>query len=73
MNCDQGIKCLDHRRKKWDDKLGRFMDIPVHDWSSHGADSFEQFARGFNPAKILQMVKQAQSMHNDDYDNSYVG
>jgi hypothetical protein len=43
----QGVKCLDHYRKEWDDKNGRFKDTPKHDWASHGNDAFEQFARGF--------------------------
>ncbi|WP_286237981.1 terminase [Neptuniibacter halophilus] len=46
-NAAQGIKCLDHYRKEWDDKLGAFKDSPRHDWASHGNDAFEQFARGY--------------------------
>ena len=46
-HCDQGIKCLDHFRKMWDDKLGAYKDRPLHDWASHGNDAFEQMARGF--------------------------
>ncbi|WP_372830990.1 terminase [Pontibacterium sp.] len=46
-NAGQGVKCLDHYRKEWDDKLGVFKDRPRHDWASHGNDAFEQFARGF--------------------------
>lgn len=46
-NCAEGIKCLDHYRKEWDEKMGRFKDTPRHDWASHGNDAFEQFARGF--------------------------
>jgi len=46
--CMDGIKCLDHYRQEWDDKLGTFKrDKPLHDWASHGADSFQQFAMGF--------------------------
>jgi len=44
----QGVKCLDHYRKEWDDKRGNFKDRPRHDWASHGNDAFEQFARGFS-------------------------
>jgi len=43
----QGVKCLDHYRKEFDDKYGRYKDTPRHDWASHGNDAFEQFARGF--------------------------
>lgn len=46
--CSQGIKCLDHFRKQWDDKLGVYKDRPLHDWASHGNDAIEQMARGFS-------------------------
>lgn len=38
--CDKGIKCLENYRKEWDDKLGRYKDMPLHDWASNGADAF---------------------------------
>lgn len=48
--CKEGIKGLDHYRCEWDDKLGAFKrEIPFHDWASHPADSFQQFAMGFKP------------------------
>lgn len=47
QNCSHTIKCLDHYRKEWDEKLGAFKSRPLHDWSSHGAKSFEQFAVGY--------------------------
>jgi len=46
-NCAGLIKCLDHYRKEWDDKMGCFKTKPLHDWSSHGAKAFEQFAVGY--------------------------
>ena len=45
-NCDQGIKCLDNYKKQWDDKLGCFKKLPLHNWASHGYDGFESLARG---------------------------
>lgn len=42
--CDRLIKCLDSYRREWDDKLGRFKDSPLHDWSSHGYKAFETAA-----------------------------
>lgn len=73
-NTTQGVKCLDHRRKDWDEKRGCFRDNPFHDWSSHGSDSFEQFARGFNPDNIMLQLESS-SAHSayDDYDNTFVG
>jgi hypothetical protein len=49
VGCADGIKCLDHYRKKWNPTLGCFRDEPEHDEFSHGYDAFEQFARGFVP------------------------
>ena len=46
--CDQGIKCLENYQFEWDEKMGKFKDTAKHDWSSHGNDAFEQFARGFD-------------------------
>ena len=34
------IECLRNHRKAWDEKRGTFLDSPVHDWTSHGADAF---------------------------------
>lgn len=47
--CSDGIKALDHYQREWDDKLGAFRDRPLHNWASHGAKAFEQFARGHRP------------------------
>lgn len=44
VRCDRVIKCLDSYRKEWNEKLGRFSDQPLHDWSSHGYKSFETAA-----------------------------
>lgn len=48
--CGEGIKALESFRKEWDDKKGTWKDKPLHDWASHGASAFEQFARGFSEA-----------------------
>jgi len=53
-NCAPLIKCLDHYRKEWDEKLGSFKSRPLHDWASHGSKAFEQFAVGY---KARQQVK----------------
>ena len=41
---EQGVKCLEHYRKEWNEKLGTWRDNPLHDWSSHGADAFRYLA-----------------------------
>lgn len=45
--CSRGIECLENYRKKWNERLGAWSDEPVHDWASHGADSFMQLAQGW--------------------------
>lgn len=48
--CDSGeksgLKCLEGYRKEWDEKLGDFKRTPLHNWASHGADSFRTGAVG---------------------------
>lgn len=43
-----GVKALKNYRKEFDEKLNRFKDQPLHDWSSHGADAFRTFAVAFS-------------------------
>ena len=47
--CAEGIKCLDAYQFEWDEKLGRWKDSPLHNWASHGADAWRQFAQGYKP------------------------
>lgn len=42
--CKRGIDCLQNYRRAFNDKLGEFKADPVHDWASHGADSFGELA-----------------------------
>lgn len=43
-----GILCLQNYRREWDEKLGIWKSTPRHDWASHGYDSLETLARGWN-------------------------
>lgn len=45
--CVTGIECLENYRKKWNETLGNWSNEPVHDKYSHGADSYRQFAQGW--------------------------
>lgn len=44
--CAYGIKCLDFYRKKWNDSLKCYYDVPCHDKWSHGADSMRYASIG---------------------------
>jgi hypothetical protein len=37
--CSGAIEAMKSYRREWDDKLGCYRDRPVHDWSSHIADT----------------------------------
>lgn len=45
-NCKRGIECLDFYRKKWNDHLKVYLDTPLHDQYSHGADAMRYAAQG---------------------------
>lgn len=51
-NCKEGIKHLDSYRKRWNKTTARFMDIPVHDIHSEGADAFRQFGQCFSSERL---------------------
>lgn len=45
----RGLDALRLYRRQWNDKLQRFDDAPLHDWTSHGADAFRYLAKGRKP------------------------
>jgi hypothetical protein len=44
--CHRGIECIGNYRREWNDKMGEFKPSPLHDWSSHGADSLRYLVVG---------------------------
>lgn len=42
--CKHGIECLRQYRKTYNQRLGEFTGIPVHNWASHGADAYRGLA-----------------------------
>lgn len=45
--CKEGINHLDSYRRTWNDRLGCYTEVPLHDEHSEGADSFRQAAQTF--------------------------
>ena len=43
-----GYDCLSNYRREYNDKLRVFMDRPLHDWASHGADAMRYAALSFS-------------------------
>ena len=46
-NCREGLECLEAYHYDYDEKAGIDKAKPVHDWSSHGCDSFRGLAVGY--------------------------
>jgi hypothetical protein len=49
---EPGRKALEAYKKEWDDKHGCYRNHPLHDWSSHGADSFRTMAQAWKMGKV---------------------
>lgn len=57
----RGIEVLKNYRREWDDKRKTFRERPLHDWSSHGADAFGEFAVNYQ-AKAVSQVRPTRRM-----------
>lgn len=47
VRCAKGISALEGYRSEYDEEKKVLRNTPLHDWCSHGADSFRTFAVGF--------------------------
>lgn len=45
--CERGIKALRNYERKYDTRNQIFQQTPLHNWASHGSDSFRTLAVGF--------------------------
>lgn len=54
VKCARLIECLRFYRRDYNQKLGEYKPTPVHDFASHGADSFRYMAVG---ADMFQTAK----------------
>jgi phage terminase large subunit len=50
--CERGIEALRQYRREWNDNLKDWSKAPLHDFSSHGADSLRTFACGFDDGPV---------------------
>ena len=51
QKCERGIEALKQYRRTFDDKNKAFKNRPLHDWTSHAADSFRYMAIGLKPRR----------------------
>lgn len=67
--CSHLIKCLENYHKKYNEKTQAYSETPLHDWTSHAADSVRymanartQYGRGpgsMTPDKLMQIKTKA--------------
>jgi len=57
--CSYLVKCLENYHKAYNERLNVYSDKPVHDWSSHVADSFRYLA-------IMQNKKRQRGMTEEE-------
>lgn len=50
------FECLKAYHRKYDDKIQKFSDEPVHDWSSHYADAFRYLSLTWKESKKEQII-----------------
>jgi hypothetical protein len=54
--CASGIEALRQYRHEWDDERKTFRGSPLHDWTSHAADSFRYMAVSLNMINVNKNV-----------------
>ena len=45
---NKGLECLRNYRRVFNEKLNVYQEKPLHDWSSHAADSFRYLCIGLD-------------------------
>jgi phage terminase large subunit len=45
--CAKGLEALKGYRREWDEKQKVYKSRPCHDWASHSADAFGEYAINF--------------------------
>lgn len=57
--CEKGLVALRNYKYRFDDNAKDYKPEPAHDWASHGADAFRQFAQGYRRSDGLGMMSQS--------------
>lgn len=61
--CRRGIEVLKNYRREWDDKRKTFKERPLHDWASHGADAFGEFAVNYQTQATRSEIRKPRIGH----------
>jgi phage terminase large subunit len=68
--CAAGIRALRHYRREWNEAAQTWRASPVHDFASHGSDSFRYLAMGYRevmPVAPVQPKGPAQPVSPDSW------
>lgn len=53
--CYEGLQALKAYRREWNESRKTWSDRPLHDWSSHAADSLRYFASAYQDAPAVDV------------------
>lgn len=66
--CARGIQALNSYQKEWDEKNKVYRNHPLHNWASHGADSFQQLGLGYKaPIDDNEVVDETPLFDDDGF------
>jgi hypothetical protein len=65
--CMRLIECLRQYRKKWDENNKVFLNHPLHDWTSHGADAFRIGVMGSRDQGLMKRKQQTRAVDDENY------
>lgn len=68
QKCALGIKALENYERKWDSKYRVFLQRPLHNWASHGADAFRTFAMAGKTESNVMQTRELPKKCNSEYD-----
>ena len=66
-----GLECLRNYRRQYNDKLGVYLEKPLHDWSSHCADAFRYLAVGLDTNSTIKRTDWSQPI-DSEYKTAYL-
>ena len=69
--CAKGLEALRSYHFPWDDKKRTLGDEPVHDWSSHDADSFEIIGQVWQPSRTDKPKETPRFLHEATADEVF--
>jgi hypothetical protein len=70
MLCSQGISALRDYKYEYNEIMGVYKSVPIHNWASHGSDAFRYSIMAYNSR--LKMTQEPQRDENYIYFNDLI-